>query len=229
MSEPKPDANRVNWAPAPAARPVKHSLGLWLALGALAIAAAWGTSSYYKHEASKPTHEPPPPRPVANAPYIPTSEAIVERMLELAEVEPDDIVYDLGCGDGRILVTAAKRYGCRCFGFDINPDRVAEARENAKLGGVEQLVTIDQRDILTLDLSEATVVTMYLLPKLNAKLIPQLDKLRPGARVVSHAFEIEGIEPEKRELVLKEDGDMETVLYRFISPLKHRENTNPKR
>ena len=229
MSEPEPDANRGDWASAPAVRPPKHSLVLWLTLGLLAIAAAWGTSSYYQHEASKPTHEPPPPRPVANAPYIPTSEAIVDRMLELAEVGPDDVVYDLGCGDGRILVTAAKRYGCRCFGFDINPDRVAEARENANLGGVEQLVTIEQKDILTLDLSEATVVTMYLLPKLNAKLIPQLDKLRPGARVVSHAFEIEGLVPEKRELVLKENGDVETVLYRFVVPLKHREHANPKR
>ena len=229
MPERKSDAERGDWAPAQAVRPPKRFIALWLALGALAIAAAWGTSSYYQHEASKPTHEPPPPRPVANAPYIPTSEAIVERMLELAEVEPDDIVYDLGCGDGRILVTAAKRYGCRCFGFDINPERVAEARENAKLAGVEQLVTIEQKDILTLDLSEATVVTMYLLPKLNAKLIPQLDKLRPGARVVSHAFEIEGLEPEKREIVLKEGGDVETMLYRFISPLKHRQITNPKR
>jgi len=229
MPERKRDAERGDWAPAPAARPVKRSLVLWLAIGLLAIAAAWGTSSYYQHEASKPTHEPPPPRPVANAPYIPTSEAIVDRMLELAEVGADDVVYDLGCGDGRILVAAAKRNGCRCFGFDINPDRVAEARENAKLGGVEQLVTIEQKDILTLDLSEATVVTMYLLPKLNSKLIPQLDKLRPGARVVSHAFEIEGLVPEKRELVLKENGDVDTVLYRFISPLKHRDNTNPQR
>lgn len=229
MSEPKPDAERGDWAPTPAVQSPKRSIGLWLAVGLLAIAAAWGTSSYYQHEASKPTREPPPPRPVANAPYIPTSEAIVERMLELAEVGADDVVYDLGCGDGRILVTAAKRFGCRCFGFDINPERVAEARENAKLGGVEQLVTIEQKDILTLDLSEATVVTMYLLPKLNSKLIPQLDKLRPGARVVSHAFEIEGLEPEKRELVRKEDGDVETVLYRFISPLKHLQNTNPKR
>lgn len=229
MSEPKPDADHADSAPAPAERAPRRAFGLWLTLGLLAIAAAWGTSSYYKREASKPTREPPPPRPVANAPYIPTSEAIVDRMLELAEVGPDDVVYDLGCGDGRILVTAAKRYGCRCFGFDINPDRIAEARENAKQNGVEQLVAIEQRDILTLDLSEATVVTMYLLPKLNAKLIPQLDKLRPGARVVSHAFEIEGIEPEKTELVRKKDGEFETVLYRFVAPLKHRANANPKR
>jgi SAM-dependent methyltransferase len=228
MSELESAADRGDLAPAPAARAAKRSAGLWLAVGFLAIAVAWGASSYFKHEAAKPTFEPPPPRPVANAPYIPTAEAIVDRMLELAEVGPDDVVYDLGCGDGRILVTAAKRYGCRCFGFDIDPERVAEARENAKQNGVEQLVSIEQRDILTLDLSEATVVTMYLLPKLNAKLIPQLDKLRPGARVVSHAFEIEGIEPEKRELVLKENGDVETVLYRFTSPLKHRESTNPK-
>ena len=229
MSEPEPDADHADSAPAPAERAPRRSFGLWLTLGLLAIAAAWGTSSYFQHEASKPTREPPPPRPVANAPYIPTSEAVVDRMLELAGVGPDDVVYDLGCGDGRILVTAAKRYGCRCFGFDINPDRVAEARENVKQNGVEQLVTIEQRDILTLDLSEATVVTMYLLPKLNAKLIPQLDKLRPGARVISHAFEIEGIEPEKSELFRKKDGELETVLYRFVAPLKHRANANPKR
>jgi SAM-dependent methyltransferase len=152
----------------------RRSLALALVIGGLLIAIGFGARSYLQHLAARPDDGAAPPRPVVNAPYIPTPDKIVERMLELAEIGPDDVVYELGCGDGRIVVAAAKQYGCRCFGFDINPERVAEARENARKNGVEQLVEIDQRDILTLDLSDATVVTMYLLPKLNAALVPQL-------------------------------------------------------
>src|SRR6187399_1520097 len=120
--------------------------------------------------------------------YVPTPEPVVDRMLELAAVDEDDIVYDLGCGDGRIVITAAQRYGVKAWGFDIDPVRVAEARANAKAAGVEDLVTIEQKDIFTLDLSPASVVTLYLLPELNVRLIPQLAQLEPGSRIVSHDF-----------------------------------------
>ena len=222
MSEPESAAPQADSAAAPAEPRRRGAFAFWLACGLLAIAGAWGAGRYFQYHAATPNYEPPLDRPVANPPYIQTAENVVERMLELAEVGADDVVYDLGCGDGRIVVAAAKRYGCRSFGFDIDPERVAEARENAKRNGVEELVEIDERDILTLDLSEATVVTMYLLPKINTKLIPQLEQLPPGARVVSHAFEIEGLEPEQREVVYDDAGELQTMLYRFTAPLKRR-------
>src|SRR3712207_6628624 len=131
--------------------------------------------------------------------YVPTPQEVVDRMLQLADVRPGEIVYDLGCGDGRIPVTAAKRYGVRAWGFDINPVRVRESLDNVKRNQVEELVTIKQQDIFDLDLSKADVVTLYLLPQLNVKLIPQLDKLKPGCRIVSHDFNMEGVRPKREE------------------------------
>ena len=127
--------------------------------------------------------------------YVPTPQPIVDKMLELARVKKNDLVYDLGCGDGRIVVTAAKRYGARAVGFDIDPVRVAEAKKNVEKNKVGHLVTIEQKDIFTLDLSPASVVTLYLLPKLNDRLVPQLEALAPGSRVVSHNYGISGVKP----------------------------------
>ena len=127
--------------------------------------------------------------------YVPTPQFIVDRMLEMAEVKKGDVVYDLGCGDGRIVVTAAKKYGVKAVGFDINPERVSESIANVKSNKVEHLVTIKEADIFTLDLSEASVVTLYLLPSLNVKLMPQLAKLKPGSRIVSHDFDMAGAKP----------------------------------
>jgi SAM-dependent methyltransferase len=127
--------------------------------------------------------------------YVPTPQAVVEKMLELAEVKKKDVVYDLGCGDGRIVVTAAKTYGVKAVGFDIDPERIKEARENVKENGVEHLVTIKQADIFTVDFSEASVVTLYLLSVLNVRLMPQLRKLKPGSRIVSHDFDMRGAKP----------------------------------
>jgi SAM-dependent methyltransferase len=127
--------------------------------------------------------------------YVPTPEAVVDRMLELARVGPSDVVYDLGCGDGRIVATAAARYGARAIGYDIDPVRVAEARHTIARHGVEHLVQIEQRDIFTLDLSAASVVALYLLPELNVRLLPQLERMQPGSRIVSHDFDIAGVVP----------------------------------
>ena len=123
------------------------------------------------------------------APYVATPEDVVDRMLAFAQVTRTDVVYDLGCGDGRIPITAAKKYGARGVGIDIDPRRIEESRANAKAAGVEQLVEFRLEDALQADVSRATVVTLYLLGSANALLRPVLTKqLRPGARIVSHAF-----------------------------------------
>ena len=139
------------------------------------------------------------------APYVPTPQDVVNRMLELAGVTKDDVVYDLGCGDGRIVITAALRYGARGVGIDFDPVRIAEANASAKLQGVEDLVTFIEQDAMTADVSEASVVTLYLLSSSNRKLRPSLTRqLAPGSRIVSHAFMMGDWEPD--ETVQFEDG-----------------------
>jgi len=130
--------------------------------------------------------------------FVPTPQEVVEEMLRLAGVKAGDVLYDLGSGDGRIAVTAAKKYGVRAVGIDIDPERIREANENARRGGVTQLVQFRQEDLFRADFREATVVTLYLLPELNVKLRPRLwAELRPGTRVVSHQFEMGDWKPEK--------------------------------
>lgn len=122
-------------------------------------------------------------------PFVPTPQEVVERMLQLAQVKPGDVVYDLGSGDGRIVITAAKKYGVKAVGFEIDPDLVKQSRENIQKAGVAHLAEIREQDILTVDLSPASVLTMYLLPEVNLKLRPNVWKqLKPGSRVVSHDF-----------------------------------------
>lgn len=134
-------------------------------------------------------------------PFVPTPQEVVDKMIELAGVKKGDVVYDLGSGDGRIVITAAKK-GARAVGFDVDGDLVKESRENIRKAGLEQLAEIKQQDILTVDLSPATVVTMYLLPDVNLKLKPNLLKqLKPGSRVVSHAFDMGDWKPDKTERV----------------------------
>jgi len=138
-----------------------------------------------------------------DVPYVPTPQAVVDRMLELAGVGKHDVLYDLGCGDGRIVITAAKERGARGVGIDINPDRIAEARANAARAGVDGKVTFNVGDLFASDFSGASVVTLYLLPDVNRALRPQLWKqLRVGTRVVSHDFDM-GPEwpPEKTDRV----------------------------
>jgi len=161
-----------------------------------------------------------PPTRKPDVVYVPTPQPIVDKMLALARVKKSDIVYDLGCGDGRIVVTAAKKYGTKAWGFDIDPARIAEARENVKKNNVEHLVTIEQKDIFTLDLSPASVVTLYLLPELNVKLIPQLEKLKNGSRIVSHDFDMAGVKPLKQLSMKPEGADREHGVYLWHTPLK---------
>jgi SAM-dependent methyltransferase len=142
-----------------------------------------------------------PPR--LDVPYVPTPQPVVEKMLEMAKVGKNDRLYDLGSGDGRIVITAAKDHGARGIGIDLNPERVREAKANAKRAGVEDKVEFRVGDLFEADLSDASVVTLYLLTSVNYKLRPQLwRQLRVGTRVVSHAFDM-GDEwpPERKERV----------------------------
>jgi len=157
--------------------------------------------------------------------FVPTPQEVVDRMLELAEVTEDDVVYDLGCGDGRIVVTAAKRYGCRALGVDIDPERVEESLKNVRDNNVEHLVEIKEGDIFEMDLTPATVITLYLLPNLNVKLIPQLEQLEPGTRIVSHAFDMRGVKPDVVETVETERGTSPTV-YMWTTPLQKEEESD---
>ena len=148
------------------------------------------------------------------APYVPTPPDVVERMLELAQVTKSDTVYDLGCGDGRIPIAAAVKYGARGVGIDIDPRRIEESRANAKTAGVEHLVEFRVEDVMKADVSQATVVTLYLLSSSNAKLRPILQsQLRSGSRIVSHAFSMgTGWPADKIDQFTSERGD-EVTLY----------------
>jgi len=152
--------------------------------------------------------------------FVPTPREVVAKMLELARVTKDDLVYDLGCGDGRIVIMAARKYGCRAVGFDIDPERIKESRANVAKAGVGHLVKIQQQDIFELDLSPASVVTLYLLPSLNVKLIPQLEKLKPGSRIVSHAFDMRGVKPDKVVRFQSKKRNRTYTIYLWTAPLK---------
>lgn len=152
--------------------------------------------------------------------FVPTPQEVVDKMLEVAKVNKDDVVYDLGCGNGIIVVTAAKKFGCKAIGFDIDPERIKESNENVKTNKVEKLVTIKQDDIFTQDLSPASVVTLYLLPQLNVKLAPQLEKLKPGSRIVSHDFDMRGYKPKDVIKITPKDSDREHTIYLWVTPLE---------
>jgi cyclopropane fatty-acyl-phospholipid synthase-like methyltransferase len=146
-------------------------------------------------------------------PFVPTPPEVVDRMLEVAQVKPGDVIYDLGSGDGRIIIRAAKRYGVKGVGIEIDTELVQKARDNAFREKVDHLVEFRLQDALTVDVSPATVVTLYMLPEFNAKLRPILEKqLKPGSRVVSHDFEIQGWVPDKVEQITGDVFHNHTVL-----------------
>jgi tRNA A58 N-methylase Trm61 len=181
-------------------------------LVALVLAALLASPGWAGEEEKKPSRKP-------DIHFVPTPHEVVEIMLRLADVKKDDVVYDLGCGDGRIVVAAAKKVGCKATGYDIDPVRVKESLENVKTNKLEDLVTIEERDVFTLDLAKASVITLYLLPSLNVKLIPQLEKMKPGCRIVSHDFDMKGIKPDVVATVAGKDG-VEHKVYLWTTPLK---------
>ncbi len=160
-------------------------------------------------QSAKPARDP-------DVPYVPTTEPAVQAMLKLAGVKKTDVVYDLGCGDGRIVIAAAKNYGARGVGIDINPVRINEAKENARNAGVEKLVRFEEKDLFQADIHEATVVTLFLLPTVNMKLRPKLlQDLKPGTRVVSNTFDMGDWKPDKEATVGGVD-DVEAPLSRDL-------------
>jgi SAM-dependent methyltransferase len=156
--------------------------------------------------------------------FLATPQKVVDKMLEVAKISNKDIVYDLGCGDGRIVCTAARKYGCKAVGIDIDSDRIkeSEASKAKEKEEVRKLITFKKGDLFKEDLSEATVVTLYLLRDLNVKLLPQLKKLKDGSRIVSHAFDMKGVIPDKGyPITIKGDSDvLEHKIYLWTTPLK---------
>jgi uncharacterized protein (TIGR03000 family) len=173
-----------------------------------------------KEEPKKATVEKKEAPKTIVVPYVPTPQTVVDKMLELAAVKEGDVVYDLGCGDGRIVITAVKQFKAKKgYGVDLNPERVKDSNENAKKEGVVEKVKFEQGDVLQIkDLSEANVVTLYLLPEVNKRLIPVLKStLKPGARIVSHDFDMGDWKPEK-EIEVKESGGRLHTLYLWTIP-----------
>lgn len=155
------------------------------------------TSAYPGAMALTPPQE-AAPRRHPDVPYVPTPQDVVSEMLTLGDVKKSDVVYDLGCGDGRIVITAAQKFGAHATGVDINPERIEEARANAKQAGVEDRVKFVEDDLFKADIHDATVVTLYLLPSVNLKLKPKLlNDLKPGTRIVSHSFDMGDWKPDK--------------------------------
>ena len=169
----------------------------------------------------RPSQTLPPPSTTVRAPldvpYVPTPENVVAKMLEMANVKRNDIVYDLGSGDGRIVITAAQKYGASGVGYDLDPKRIKEASENARTAGVTDRVRFVQQDLFEADLSQATVVTLYLLPDINLKLLPKLLKeLKPGTRIVSHNYHFGDWDPIKTETLNSPTG--EHVVFYWVVP-----------
>lgn len=160
------------------------------------------------------------PKKAPDCVYVGTPKDVIDRMLEMAKITAGDVVYDPGCGDGRIVVAAAKRHGCRGVGYEIDPALAADARRLAQKRGVDKLVRIVEQDIFTADYSEATVIEMYLLPDMIVRLLPQLEKLKSGSRIVAHDYGIQGVKPaDIVEMVSREDGVKHT-LYLYTLPLE---------
>lgn len=173
--------------------------------------------------AEKPIDMAPGARVLRSAPFITSPDRVVDEMVKLAALTKEDLVYDLGCGDGRIVITAAMQSGCRGVGYDIDPKLVEQATQNAKDHGVGERVSIVEQDVFTVDLSKADVCMMYLLPWMMEKLVPQFETMDPGSRIVVHEFWIERVVPDKI-VEIPTDGGNVACIYLYATPLKHDPN-----
>jgi Methyltransferase domain len=183
-------------------------------------AKALPTRSAHDRVIVQPAASIPAPDQVPDCIFVPSPRKIVDAMLELAKVQPGEVVFDLGSGDGRVCIAAAKKYGTRAFGYEIQADLVTQSLEDVKKNKLEHLVTIERRDIFKLDLSGADVVTFWLMPALNVRLIPQLEKMKPGARIVSHAFDMSNIIKPDRVIDVEDDLGIVRPLYLWKVPFK---------
>ena len=180
---------------------------LLLLLFILAVAPVWAQNTESRH--------------APDVPYLPTTDQAVQEMLKLAGVTEADVVYDLGCGDGRIVIAAAKGFGARGVGIDINPDRIREANENARKAGVEKLVRFEENDLFKADIHEATVVTLFLLNTVDLQLRPKLlAELKPGTRIVSNTFKLGDWVPDRHVEVQTREKFFSKDLYLWIVPPK---------
>jgi SAM-dependent methyltransferase len=152
--------------------------------------------------------------------YVGTPNDVVAKMLAMAKITKDDVVYDPGCGDGRMVIAAAREYGCRGVGFEIVPKLIAEGRQIAKKRKVDHLVSIEDKDIYTVDYSKATVISMYLLPEMIVKLRPSLEKMKPGSRIVAHDYAIKDVEPDESVVMTSNEDNVKHSLYLYTLPLK---------
>lgn len=157
---------------------------------------------------------------VGDVPYVPTPQDVVDTMLKIAEVGPADFLIDLGSGDGRIVVTAAAKFGAKGFGVDLNPKRIAEALENAKTAGVSDRAQFFQRNLFETDFSQATVVTMYLLPDVNLALRPKVLDMKPGTRIVSHDFDMAEWKPDHAVTMRSGITGYSDRIYFWVVPAK---------
>ena len=169
----------------------------------------------------------PLPHDDKEVPYVTTPHDVVDKMLDLCQISQDDIVYDLGCGDGRIVIAAAQKYGCRAIGYDIDEQLIELSKQNARLAGVEDLVEFHARDIYEVDISEADVVTLFLRSHLNLRLLPQLSTLKEGSRVVSHNFDMPGVPAEQHFTMETQEDDNFHEVYYWKTPLKLDPAFNP--
>lgn len=155
--------------------------------------------------------------------YVGTPYDIVSVMLHMADVKKDDIVVDLGCGDARMLVLAAEKYGSKGIGYEIDPVMIRESRRNAEKNNVSGLVEIVQADIFTVDISDADVLPIYLLPEMNLKLVPQFETLKPGSRLVFHNYDLYGYIPDKKIEIISNEDNSKHTLWLYTTPLKKAE------
>jgi ribosomal protein L11 methylase PrmA len=184
-------------------------------LPAILLASMLSMDAISKDKPAKPMRGP-------DVVYVGTAYDLISKMLQMAKVQKNDLVCDLGCGDGRMLVLAAQKYGCHAIGYDIDPVRVEESIANATRNHVEKLVKIIQADIFTVDFKNADVIPMYLLPEMNRRLLPQLDKLKKGARIVTHDYDLDGIVADKTITVISNEDNASHILSLYTTPLKRK-------
>lgn len=178
------------------------------------------SAGFFVAASGEETTQPKPTKRRPDVGFLATTQDVVDEILKQARVTKDDVVCDLGCGDGRFVITAAAKYGCRGVGYEIDPKLIAAGREKAQQLGVADKARIVEQDLFTVDLSQVTVVTLFLLPDLNRRLIPQLEKLPANARIISHEFEVPGLIADREVTFVSKQDDSEHLLYFYSLPLK---------
>ncbi len=199
---------------------MRASIRRLLAAALLALIALSGAASLPADETPSPAAAGAKKFREPDSVYVGTPHDLVMKMMDLAELRPSDLVYDLGCGDGRIVVMAAKFYGCRGVGYEIDPQMVERALVNVKKHAVQALVKIEQEDVFKVDLRPADCLLLYLLPSMNKKLVPQIEQMRPGSRIVANDYGIEGYRADRTLNVVSQEDNSRHTLYLYRLPLK---------